>query len=145
MHTLDDFREEKSVHDHHRKKIFWGTFLASKRKTFQAGGGYKKPYKNQESHIYHRNLSSVAPVFFRQRKVPHWSRAAHAFFFPVIWLGLIPQSKSITQLIPRKSVRAMISRISRNPARNNSSEIFWESAKVSHKRAFALVTPESRS
>ena len=27
-----------------------------------------KPYKNQENHIYHRNLSSVAPMFFGKTK-----------------------------------------------------------------------------
>ena len=36
---------------------------------------------HQENHIYHRNLSSVAPLFI-QRKVPHCSRAVYAFFFP---------------------------------------------------------------
>ena len=59
-------REEKSVHDHHWKKSFGGTFLATK-KTFQAGGGYNKP-KNQENHIHHRNLSSVDPIFFCNEK-----------------------------------------------------------------------------
>ena len=28
LRNADLVREEKSVHDHHRKKIFWGTFLA---------------------------------------------------------------------------------------------------------------------
>ena len=28
----DSISEKKNVHDHHRKKIFWGTFLASKKK-----------------------------------------------------------------------------------------------------------------
>ena len=41
-----------------------------------------KIYTNQESHIYHRNLSSVAPTFFGKEKVPHWSRAVYAFFIP---------------------------------------------------------------
>ena len=59
-------REEKSVHDHHRKNIFWGTFLASKKNI--PGRWIRKPYKNQESHIYHRNLSSVAPIVFGKEK-----------------------------------------------------------------------------
>ena len=74
--------KEKNVHDHHRKKIIWGAFLASK-KNFPGRWWIQKPYKNQENHIYHRNLrfSSVAPFFFfRQRKVPHWSKAVYVFF-----------------------------------------------------------------
>ena len=44
--------------------------------------------ENQENHIYHRNLSSVAPIFVWQRKVLHWSRAVYAFFFPaLVFLG----------------------------------------------------------
>ena len=70
------------VHNHHRKKIFWRTFLASK-KNFPGRWWIQKPYKNQESHIHHRNLSSVDPIFFLQRKVLHWSRAVYGFFFPV--------------------------------------------------------------
>ena len=40
------------------------------------------------------------------------------------------RSEIITQLIPQKLSRAMITRISRNPARNNSSEIFWRNDKM---------------
>ena len=54
--------ERKNVHNHHRKKIFWRTFLASK-KNFPGRWRIQKPCKNQESHIYHRNLSSVDPIF----------------------------------------------------------------------------------
>ena len=79
------FQRRESVHDHHRKKIFWRTFLASK-KNFPGRWWRPKPYKNLENHIYYQNLSSVAPFFFfRQRKVLHWSRAVYAFFFPVSW------------------------------------------------------------
>ena len=56
-------QRRKNVHNHHRKKIFWRTLLASK-KNFQACGGYKKPHKNQANHIHHRNLSSADPIFF---------------------------------------------------------------------------------
>ena len=56
-------REEKKVHHHHRKKIFWRTFLAQK-KNFPGRWWIQKPYKNQENHIHHRNLSSVDPIFF---------------------------------------------------------------------------------
>ena len=58
----DYYGEEKSVHDHHRKKVFWGTFLASKKNS-PGRWWIQKPYENQGSHIYHRNLSSVAPIF----------------------------------------------------------------------------------
>ena len=44
-------------------KLFWVTFLASK-KNFPGRWWIQQPYQNQESHIYHRNLSSVAPSFF---------------------------------------------------------------------------------
>ena len=79
-------REEKNVHNHHQKTIFWRTFLAPK-KNFPGRWWIQKPYKNQENHIHHRNLSSVDPIFFfRQREAAHWSRAVHAFFFPAsIW------------------------------------------------------------
>ena len=59
------YREEKSVHNHHQKKIFWRTFLASK-KNFPGWWWIQKPYKNH--HIHHRNLSSVDPLFFCKEK-----------------------------------------------------------------------------
>ena len=65
----------KNVHDHHQKRIFWGTFLASK-KNFP---GRWCPIKARN--IYHQNLSSVTPLFCGQRKVPHWNRVVYAFFF----------------------------------------------------------------
>ena len=40
------------------------------------------------------------------------------------------RSEIITQLIPQKLLRAMITRISRNPARNNSSKVFWRNDKM---------------
>ena len=57
----------KSVHDHHQKKIFWGTFLASK-KNFPGQWCIQNPYENPENHMRHRNLSSVAPIFFGKEK-----------------------------------------------------------------------------
>ena len=60
--SLSESREEESVHYHHRKKIIWRTFLASK-KNFLGRWWVRKPYKNQENHSYHRNLSSVASIF----------------------------------------------------------------------------------
>ena len=49
------------------RKSFGGSFLASK-KNFRGRWWIQKPYKNQESHIHHRNLSSVDPIFFLQRE-----------------------------------------------------------------------------
>ena len=40
------------------------------------------------------------------------------------------RSEIITQLIPQKLFRAMITWISRNPAANNSSEVFWRNDKM---------------
>ena len=75
-------REEKKRTQPPPKQFFcWRTFLASK-KIYPGRWWIQKPYKNQENHIHHRNLSSVDPIFFRQRKVLHWSRAVCAFFFP---------------------------------------------------------------
>ena len=59
---FNEQKRVKSVHNHHRKKIFWRTFLASK-KNFPGRWWIQKPYKNQENHIHHRNLSSVDPIF----------------------------------------------------------------------------------
>ena len=44
-------------------ELFW-----PQRRTFQAGGGHKNLMKNQENQSYHRNLSSVAPIFFGKEK-----------------------------------------------------------------------------
>ena len=60
------FREEKSVHDHYRKKIFGELFWP--QKNFPGRWLIQKPYENKENHIYHRNLSSVAPIFFGKEK-----------------------------------------------------------------------------
>ena len=72
--------EKKSVHDHHQKKIFWGTFLASK-KNFLGRWWIQKPYENQENHIYHRNLSSVAPTF-SAKKSSALKQGGVCFLFP---------------------------------------------------------------
>ena len=48
------------------------------------------------------------------------------------WLCFILCSGIITQLIPRKLFRAMITWISRKPARNNSSETFWAQWQNGH-------------
>ena len=68
------------------KKIFWRTFLAGK-KNFPGRWWIQKPYKNQENHIHHRNLSSVDPIFFCKEKFCTGAGRLYAFFFPVVRFG----------------------------------------------------------
>ena len=63
-----------------KEKIFFGELSWPQRKTFQAGG-YKNPIKTKKT-ISTTEIFALWPSFFRQRKVPHWSRAVYAFFFP---------------------------------------------------------------
>ena len=82
-------REEKSVHNHHRKKIIWRTFLASKR-NFPGRWWVQKPYKSQENHIHHRNLSSVDPIFFCKEKFCTGAGRCMVFFFPAFPATILP-------------------------------------------------------
>ena len=75
-----DWQRRKSVHDHHQKRIFRGTFLASK-KNFPGRWSIQKPCKNHENHIYHRNLSSVAPIFSAKKSSSLEQRGV-CFLFP---------------------------------------------------------------
>ena len=59
------------------RKITWKTFLTSK-KPLHAGGRYKNPIKTGEP----PKSFLCCPHFFRQRKVPHWSRVVYGFLFP---------------------------------------------------------------
>ena len=63
----DLYREEKSVHYHHQKKNLLENFSGLKVKLSRPVVD-TKTYKNQKNHIYHRNLSSVAPIFFSKEK-----------------------------------------------------------------------------
>ena len=60
--------EKKKAYTTTTERKSFGELFWPKRKTFQTGGGYKSPIKNQENHIHHRNLSSVAPIFFGKEK-----------------------------------------------------------------------------
>ena len=73
-------REEKNVHDHHRKKSFGELFLASK-KNFQVGGGYKNPMKTK-NHIYHRKSFLCGPRFFSAKKSSALEQGNVWFLFP---------------------------------------------------------------
>ena len=59
-------QRRKSVHNHHRKKTIWRTFLASK-KTFQAGGGYKNPIKTKKT-ISTTEIFPLCTPFFSAKK-----------------------------------------------------------------------------
>ena len=56
------------------------TFLASK-KNISGRWWIQKPYKNQENHIHHRNLSSVDP-FFSAKKSSALEQGGVRFLFP---------------------------------------------------------------
>ena len=65
---LGPLAEKKQAYTTTTERKSFGELFWPHRKTFQAGGGYTKPYKNQENHIHHRNLSSVDPIFFCKEK-----------------------------------------------------------------------------
>ena len=71
-------REDKSVHDHHRKKIFGGTFLAGMN-SFPGRWWIEKPYKKNRKTISTTKIFHRWPAFLRQREVPHWSRCMLSF------------------------------------------------------------------
>ena len=62
-------------------ELFW-----TQRRAFQAGGRYRKPIKTKENRSTTEIFPLWPPFLFRQREVPHWSRAVYAFFFPVVGL-----------------------------------------------------------
>ena len=74
-------REEKSVHCHHRKKIFWGTFLASK-KNFPGWWWIHKPYENQEKPTSTTELFPLLPPFFSAKKSSALEQGGVCFLFP---------------------------------------------------------------
>ena len=68
--------EKKKTYTTTTERKSFGELFWPQRRTFQAGGSYKNPIKNQENHINHR-IFPLWPPFFGQRKVPHWSRAVY--------------------------------------------------------------------
>ena len=99
------FSEKKeSVHYHHQKKIFWRTFLALK-KNFPGRWWIQKHYKNQESHIYHRNLSSVVPIF-SAKKSSALEQGGECFLFPRILRVKWSYAKSCGTTLAFKFTRA---------------------------------------
>ena len=57
----------------------------------------QKPYENQENHIYHRNLSSVAPIFSAKRSSS--LEQGVCFLFPTA--GTLSEKKSRSRSHPR--------------------------------------------
>ena len=74
-------REDKSVHYHHRKKNHLEN-LSGLTEKLSMPAEKPKAYKNQESHIYHPFLSSVAPIFFQPRKSSSLEQGSVCFLFP---------------------------------------------------------------
>ena len=77
-------REEKSVHNHHRKKIFWTTFLASKK-------NFPRRWRIQKNLIKTRKAISTTEIFplwtpfFSAKKSSALEQGGvYAFFFPAI-------------------------------------------------------------
>ena len=79
----NNYREERSAHDHHRKKIFWGTFLASK-KNFPGRWWIQKPYENQKNHISTTGIFPLWPQFFSAKKSSALQQGGVCFFCPAI-------------------------------------------------------------
>ena len=75
------FQRRKRVQDQHQKKMFWGTFLAAK-KNFPGQWWIQEPYKNQGNHIYHQNLSSVAPNVSAKKKCSSLEQGGVCSLFP---------------------------------------------------------------
>ena len=55
--------EKKQAYTTTTEKKSFGELFWPQRKTFQAGGGFINPTETRKTHIHHRNLSSVDPIF----------------------------------------------------------------------------------
>ena len=100
-------REEKNVHDHHRKKNLLGKFSGCKEKFSKPVVDTKPPNKNQETHIHHRKFPQWTP-FFLQRKILHWSRAVYVFFFTVEKLFRSPINGDTEVRADRKNAKQIL-------------------------------------
>ena len=72
-------REEKSVHNHHRKTIIWRTCWPQ-RKTFQTGGGYENPIKTRKP--YPLPKSFLCGPHFSAKKSSALEQGGVCFLFP---------------------------------------------------------------
>ena len=84
-----------------RSAAFLTSLFWTKRKTFQAGGGYKNPINTRKT-ISTTEIFPLWPPFFRQRKVLHSSRAVYAFFFPAV--GVAKLANKFLNHLPKTGV-----------------------------------------
>ena len=73
-------QRRKKIHDHHRKKIFWGTFLAS-RKNIPGRWWIQKPCENQET-ISTTEIFPLWPQFSSAKKSSALEQGGVCFPFP---------------------------------------------------------------
>ena len=85
-------REEKSVHYHHRKKIFWGTFLASK-KNFAGRRWTPKPYETRKTISTTENFPLLPPLF-SAKKSSALEQGGVCFLSPRKWLKVKERQRS---------------------------------------------------
>ena len=66
-----------------------------------------EPNKNQENHIYHRNLSSVTRFLLSAKKVLHWS-TVYAFLFPALPHNILRSNWKISEHLRMQTCHANI-------------------------------------
>ena len=86
------YSEKKKADTTTTERKYFGELFWPQRKTFQASGRYKA-LQNQENHIYHRNLSSAAPIYFQQEKFFTGARRC-MLYFPKLLLKSIFEAPS---------------------------------------------------
>ena len=106
--------KKQSVHDHHRKKIFWGTFWPQ-RKTFQVGGGYENPMKTKKAISTTEIFPLWPPLFFGKEEFctgPSGSNELSANGWNIVcyvWPGPLaleaPESCAIKAQKPRLTIK----------------------------------------
>ena len=77
---LHTHKEEKSAHNHHRKKIIW-IILPASRNNFRPVVDSKTLSKPRKLYLPPKSFLCDHPSF-RQRKVLYWSRVVYGFSFP---------------------------------------------------------------
>ena len=82
------YREDTSAHDHHRKKIIWGTFLTSK-KTFQISGAYKILMKTRKTISTTEIFPLWPPFFFSAKKTSALEQGGVCFLFHSSTVGAV--------------------------------------------------------
>ena len=83
--------EKKKAYTTNIERKSFGELFWPQRKTFQAGGGYKNPMKTGKTYIYHRNLSSVAPIF-SAKKSSALEQGGVCFLLPSLQSSVSPKN-----------------------------------------------------